>query len=133
MKFFLRRLTVNCMAILILTKGYAGLKIIGGLKTVLLAGLVITLINLIIRPLLKLIFLPINLLTLGLFRWIINVVCLFLLTTFVSSVKLSGFQFAGFSGWGIVIPSMEVSFFISLVICSFLLSFSVSFFKWLFY
>lgn len=132
MKLFIKHLFVNSCSLLILSYFYPGLKIVGGLETIILAGLVITLINLIIKPFLKLLFLPINLLTLGLFRWVVNVICLFLLSVFVSAVNFSSFKFAGFSHWGVIISPVEISFFVSLVICSFLLSLIVGVFYWLF-
>jgi len=44
----------------------------------LLAGLVLALINAIVRPILKLITLPLTLLTLGLFLFVLNAFCLWL-------------------------------------------------------
>lgn len=131
MKSLVKRWFVNAASLLIVSSFYPGLKITGGLKTIILAGLVITLINLIIKPLLKLFFLPVNLLTLGLFRWVINVICLYLLSFFVSAVNFSSFKFDGISFWGVTISPVEISFFVSLVICSFLLSLIVGLFYWL--
>ena len=132
MKFVVRRWFVNAISLLIVSSFYPGLEITGGLKTIILAGLVITLINLIIKPLLKLFFLPVNLLTLGFFRWIINVICLYLLGFFVFAVNFSRFKFEGVSFLGVIVSSVEISFLVSLVICSFLLSLIVGFFYWLF-
>ena len=56
-----------------------------------LAAFVLALINLIIRPLLLLLALPISFLTLGLFTIIINAWMVMLTTSFVSGLGISGF------------------------------------------
>ena len=56
----------------------AGFVVVGGLKGYLIAGILLGLLNLIVRPLLKLVSLPLMILTLGLFNIIINIVLLWI-------------------------------------------------------
>lgn len=64
---------------------------ITGFGTALIVALVIGLINLFIRPIVTILTLPINLLTLGLFTFIINALMLWLAAALVSGFEISGF------------------------------------------
>jgi len=68
----------------------------------LLAGLVLALINAVVRPVLKILTLPLTLLTLGLFLFVLNGVCLWLV-----SLMVKGFHVAGF--WPAVLGALCVS------------------------
>jgi len=93
-----------------------GLTYTGGIKSLIIGAVVFMLINFIMVPLLKLLFLPLNLLTLGLFAWLINVLALYALTTIVSDFMLKPFHFDGVnlgsSGSG---PSLPISFMFSIL------------------
>ncbi|KKQ60757.1 MAG: hypothetical protein US81_C0013G0009 [Parcubacteria group bacterium GW2011_GWE2_38_18] len=62
-----------------------------GLWPALILAIVIGVINLIIRPILILITLPINILTLGLFTFIINAFLVLLASTIVKGFEVGGF------------------------------------------
>jgi len=69
--------------------------------TLALAAVVLTLLNKIIRPVLKILFLPINIVTLGLFSLVLNVALLWLVTYLVPGfhievMTLLGVQFNEF-------------------------------------
>lgn len=61
------------------------------LGTAVVASLVLGLVNLIIRPIVRLLALPLTLLTLGLFGWVINALMLWLVSVIVPGFRLSGF------------------------------------------
>lgn len=75
---------------------------IAGFKTALLVTFVITLINIFVKPLLVLITLPINLITLGLFSFIINALLL-MLTAYLTP----GFEINNF--WSALLGSLLLS------------------------
>ena len=56
-----------------------------------LAGLILGLVNTFIRPVIKLLAIPVNILTLGLFNIIINAGMLWVVDYFVDNFKISGF------------------------------------------
>lgn len=62
--------------------------------TALVAALVIGLINIVIRPILVLLTLPVNILTLGLFTLVINAVLFWFTSTIVKGFEVSGFTAA---------------------------------------
>lgn len=93
MGFFLR-LLVNALALYLLTQVYGGVSFAPGadLLSVLLAALVMGIVNALIRPVLLLLSLPINVLTLGLFTLVVNGVVLWIVAS------LTALNVAGFGG-----------------------------------
>lgn len=55
------------------------------------AGLILWLVDILVRPVVKLLTLPINILTLGLFTLVINALMVLLMDALVPSLKMSGF------------------------------------------
>lgn len=98
----------------------------------LIASIVFILINTLIKPIIKLLFLPINLLTLGLFHWLVNVVVLYIFDIFYSGVTISAYQFDGFNSGIISLPSANLSLFWVLVLSSFAISIFYSIYETIF-
>jgi putative membrane protein len=67
-----------------------------------LAGFVLGLVNLIIKPIVRFLTLPINILTLGLFNIIINAGMLWIADYFIEGFKINGF-------WGYIWCSILIS------------------------
>ena len=87
---FLVRVLLNTIAIVL-----AGLIVPGiavdGLLPALGAGAALGLVNALIRPILLILTLPITLITLGLFILVLNALCFWLVSTFVSGFHVAGF------------------------------------------
>jgi len=64
---------------------------IGSLSALLIMGMVLLLVNLIIKPFLMLITLPANLLTLGLFSFIVNAWTIMIADSLVENISMGGF------------------------------------------
>lgn len=131
MKRILRLFFISLLALWLTTKVVAGFSYTGGFQTLILATAAFTLINLFIRPILRLFFLPLNFLTLGLFSWVVNVAILYILVLIIPQIKISAFDFPGFSWEGFTIPAVHLSFWLVLIITSFVISFISSFLNWL--
>jgi len=131
LKTFLKLSFFQLLGLAGLTLIFPGFKISGGLSTFIIGALVLTAINILVKPIIKLLLLPINLLTIGMFRWVSNTVSLFILTVLVNQLKFEAFDFIGASWAGFVIPKIHFSYLGSLIIGSFILSFILSFIKWL--
>ena len=126
------RLFLSSLAGLWVTQSLiSGFKITGGLENLFVASGALTLIYLIAKPILKILLLPINLLSLGFFGWIINVAILYLLTKLVPYITVSAWHFPGFTYQGILIPQYNLNQIMVFVLVSFLLSFVVNFLSWL--
>jgi len=130
-KSIIRSLAINFFTIWFFSQVYPGVKIEGGYLTIFWAAVAFGLLNLIVRPVLSLLLLPINLLTLGAFRFVIGVIILFLLAVIVPGFSLQSFSFGGFSNSGIVLPAAHISLLWSYVIGSFIISIINSFIVWL--
>lgn len=89
---FLIRLLVNALALYLVTRLYAGVTFApgAGAGSVLLAALVLGVVNALIRPVLLLLSLPVNVLTLGLFTLVVNGVVLWLVAG-VTALDVAGF------------------------------------------
>lgn len=87
--FFLRWL-FNAIAIYLTTRIIQGLQI-PDFTTALIAALVLGIVNAFIRPIVLLLTLPINLLTLGLFTLIVNTLMLYLVAAVVRSFVITNF------------------------------------------
>ncbi|PIX62184.1 hypothetical protein CO057_02785 [Candidatus Uhrbacteria bacterium CG_4_9_14_0_2_um_filter_41_50] len=89
MKLILRWL-INALALLVVAQVITGFSV-DTFYHALIAALVLGLLNAIIRPLLILVTLPVNILTLGLFIFVINAFLLWFMSTFIAGVTLTGF------------------------------------------
>ena len=131
MKTLLRYFLINLVSLYLTTRLIPGLIYTGGVKSLMLGAFTFMLINFILVPLLKILFLPLNLLTLGLFAWLVNVLALYALTTIVSDFQLLSFNFLGFYSSGFNIPSMELSPFWVAVLASLVIGTITHFLQWL--
>ena len=86
---FLLRLVANTLAILIVAWMLEGIVVANAIAGV-LAGLVLALVNAIVKPVLVILTLPLTLLTLGLFYFIVNAICLGLVAAIVPGFDVDG-------------------------------------------
>lgn len=95
----LLRWILNALALLLVTRVVPGVSV-DGFYAALVVALVLGIVNALVRPILIFLTLPINLLTLGLFTFVINA----LLFWFVSTL-VKGFQVTGFAAafWGALV------------------------------
>ncbi len=131
MKTLLRYFLINLVSLYTATRLIPGLTYTGGIKSLLLGAFAFMLINFIMVPLLKILFLPLNLLTVGLFSWLINVLALFALTTIVSDFQLLPYSFQGLYISGFNIPAVDLSPFLVAVAASFVIGVITHFLQWL--
>ena len=86
---FLLRLVANTLAILIVAWMLDGIVVVNWVTGV-IAGLVLALVNAIVKPILVILTLPLTLLTLGLFYFIVNAICLGLVAAIVPGFDIDG-------------------------------------------
>lgn len=109
---FLLRVLVNAVAIYLAAAVVPGLSI-RGVPTAIGAGIVLGLINAVVRPVLILLTLPVTLLTLGLFILVLNGFCLWLTAWLVPGFVVSGFWAAFFGALLVSLVSWLVTAFVS--------------------
>jgi len=122
MKDFLRQSLINSFSLYLVASVFPGLTVPRMVFSLIWAGIIFTLINRLVKPIIKLFLLPINLLTLGLFGWLANVLVLLIATRLINSLTVTGFVSQAFSYSGFSVPSLTFSPFIALIVTSFLLS-----------
>jgi putative membrane protein len=87
------RWCVNALALLAVAYLYSGVNV-DGIFAALIAALVLGLVNAVIRPILILLTLPVTLLTMGLFIFVINAMLFWLVAEVVKGFTVTGFMAA---------------------------------------
>lgn len=85
------------------------------------AGL-LALLNLLLKPVLKLVFFPLNIATLGLFTFVINALIFYLFVQLIPEVSIHAWTFPGFSYNGMVVPKTEFPFWLTIFAASLLVT-----------
>jgi len=104
---------------------------VGGYQTLLMAALAISVVNLFVRPIINLLLLPLHLVTLGVFRWLANVVTLYLVTWIVPNLQIHAFVFPGVDLRYLIVPEMHFSAFGAFVVATFVLTITFHLIYWL--
>ena len=89
MRLILRWL-INALALVVATQFIGGFEV-RGFYAALIAALILGLLNAIVRPVLILLTLPVNIVTLGLFTFVINAGLIWFMSSFVKGVDVDGF------------------------------------------
>jgi putative membrane protein len=100
--FFVVRLIINMVAILIISYLFPRMIWVDGFLAALVAAFLLGVVNAIIRPILVFLTLPLTVVTLGLFLLVVNGLMLWLVSTLVRGFHVSGF-------WGAVLGSILIS------------------------
>ena len=111
MQYFLVRWLINALAIFIVAHIVKGIEV-SSTPIVLVIALVLGIINAFLRPLILLVTLPINILTLGMLTLFINGALFYLVSKIVKGFVITGFWTAF---WGYILFSI-ISFLLSFLI-----------------
>lgn len=122
---------INLVILWGVTEIFPGLYYSGGFPTLAIGALGLMGMNIIIIPLLKVVFLPLNILTLGVFTWVINVIALYLLTTILPNFKLIPYDYPGGTILGISVQATHLTVLWVAIIASFMIGFASHFLHWL--
>lgn len=102
---FVIRLALNILGLWLATEIVTGFEI-EGTGSFIVAGLLLGIVNAIIRPIVLLLTLPFTIVTLGLFILVVNALMLALVSSLVSAFRIDGFGAAllgsiivGLTGW----------------------------------
>lgn len=131
MKGLFRGFLINFAALFFATELLPGLRYDGGFKTLAVGAVMFMVINFAVVPLLKVLLLPLNLLTFGFFTWATHVIALFFLTILVPQFRIVPFVFTGLGIAGFVIPQIELNVLQVAIIASFLIGLTSNFLQWL--
>jgi len=130
-KKYLRLYLINLLAIKLTGQLVAGFSYGSSFNSLAWVTLIFLFAEVVLKPLANLLLLPINLITLGLFRWLINVLVLYAVTKITPLLQITPFYFSGFESGGFIFPATDISYLGALIISSFCLSLISSFVIWL--
>ena len=91
---FIINVLITAAVVYLLTKLLAPHVIINSLTTAVVFALVLAILNFIVKPLLVILTLPLTIITLGLFLFVVNVIIIMLADKFVSGIKIESFLWA---------------------------------------
>lgn len=118
MKSIAQTIVIHAFAIYITSLIFKGLKIFGGIESFLVAGVILTVGDYIVRPVLITISLPFQFVTFGLFSFVVNAIILYISTLLYNKIQISSFRFDGINFSGFKIPAFDVNIFLSYFIIS---------------
>ncbi len=108
---FLLRWSINLLALMVAASLISGIRI-QSIEMAILAAGILGVVNAVIRPVVLVLTLPINLLTLGLFTLVINAAMLRLVSLLVPGFVLEGFHAAFFGALTISVVSWLLNIFV---------------------
>lgn len=131
-KSFIRNTAIYMASLFILPYFIAGVKIFGGIQTLIIGSFVLTLMFILLKPIFNVLTFPFNIITLGLFSIITNAVILYLLTVFVPNIAINAFRFNGGSLAGFSINPIEFNVLFAFIASSVVLSSISGLIRWIF-
>lgn len=131
MKWLIRQFLFHLTALLAAVYLIPGFTIGNTLENILLATIALGTINIFIKPIIKLLFLPLNMVTLGLFSIVINTGIVYALTYLLPHVAISPFKFNGYSFSGFIIPPFDFTVLYTYILVAIVLTSIVSFLNWM--
>ena len=131
MKIILRHYAIDTFSLWVVTQVASGIYFEQGIKTLLIAGIGVTIISIIAKPVINMLLLPLNLVTFGLFRWVSSAIVIYLVSLIVHGFKVVNFSYSGISTQWLDIPNISLNGFFAYIAFSFLLSLVSSFIYWL--
>lgn len=100
------------------------------LQVLVTTGIVLTLLMYIGRPVLKIVLLPINIITFGLFAWMINIIVFYLATLLVPGFSIGSITVPTIILGPFLFPALTLSVFWSYFFVSLLVSFGNGILSW---
>ncbi len=132
MRTLLKHFILDTISLYMVSQAVMGIVFAEGMFTLFLAGFVLMLANMIIKPVLNILLLPLNMVTLGLFRWIAYAITFYLVTLVVPGFKLGDFIFKGFNSYWFSLPPITISGVFAFVAFAFVISYMSTILRWIF-
>lgn len=108
MKFVLRKYFITVSSLFILSQLIPSIAIKNSWNGLFYASLILSLLFYLIRPIINLIMIPINLVTLNLSAWFVQIIIFYLWTVITNAVVISNWQFGGLNIGAITLSSFNL-------------------------
>lgn len=131
MRYLLKKYFIITVSVYLLTQLIPTFNISGGWQELCYSCLILSLLFYIAAPIVNLIMLPFNLLTLNLTSWLLNVFLLYIWVLLVSEVHITSWQFSGVSFGPIILSPANLARWQVIIIAGILLTLIIQFISWL--
>lgn len=128
-KFF-KRFVLTAIALYLTAAIVPGVVIQVSVRNLALVTLIFMLLNMIVKPIVKLLLLPLNLLTFGAFRWLVSLILFYLLSLSLDTFTLTASYLPDTPLIGSVLPQATMSRFFTALTGSFVFSFLYRLLRW---
>ena len=131
MKQILKKYFMVTTAVFVLSEIIPSFQIAGSYNNLFYATFILSLLFYIAKPIINLIMLPINILTLNLAAWLVNILIIYFWTIFVPEVKIQSWQFSGLQLGVISLYPFNFAAWQVIIIISISLTIIIQFLEWL--
>lgn len=131
MKSLFRNTLINALSLYFLTQIFEGVRVTGGISSFLFGGLVLSVMFKVLKPVLNIVSLPLNIITLGAFSFLINIFIFYLATRVIGTISIREFTYHGVSIAGFVIPKITFNTFFAYAAAAMVQSIFVTIISWL--
>ncbi|MBP7118901.1 phage holin family protein [Candidatus Woesebacteria bacterium] len=108
MKKIVKIFAVEVVSLFVATQIASGIVFQNGLEGLFVAGVALAIAAYFVRPVVNVLLLPLNLVTLGLFRFIGHAVTLFIVDLALNQFQITGFNFLGMTSRFFDIPAFNL-------------------------
>ena len=129
-KAILRRFLFYTSSLFLTTLILSGVKIFGGVQAYIIAGVSLTVMMFVLKPVLHVLSFPFNAITFGFFSFVVNAIILFLLTIFVPQITINPFITSKITFLGFVIPAIALNKWFAFLVASMTISGVYSLLAW---
>jgi len=131
MKKIARSLILASLAFVFVASFYKGISF-NSLQSLAIAAIIFAFLAQFVKPVIKLLTLPFNLLTFGLISGLINLFILYLVKTAVAGFDIVAFNFQGVHLAGFILPAFYLAPIFSALLASFLIGLTQTFLQFIF-
>lgn len=131
MKYLLRLFLIHLLSLWFLISVNRGFSISGNWQVLIYAAFLLTIIAIFVKPILKLLFLPLNMITLGFFSWVVNIALLYILVLISPQIHIQAWNFPGTGGPFFTIPAFRLSQTVNFIVSALLLAFTIKVLRWI--
>ena len=131
MRFLLRTIIIYLLALNLATMLFSFIHT-SDRTTLLATAVALMLLNSLGKPIIKVLWLPFNIITLGLFSWMVNVITIFLATIIVPGFRITEAAFPAVRIGKLLFPAISLNLIFTFLFVSFAISFLTGLFEWIF-
>jgi len=130
MKSLIKTVIFTCLSLYLISRVFPDVHF-ASTGVLISTGIVLTLLTVIVRPFLKILMLPINIITFGLFAWVINIIVMYLAILIVPGFSIGKVMIPSIPLGPFIFPAYTFSKFWSLFVVSLLVSLGNGILGWI--